>query len=91
MRSHLISRAAENQRFLLAANVADLDQHCPTMAISPRGEVHGELAPGATGVLRVTLDLDRSPTGTSNNAGTSSTCTTPPRRLLLYFLTRNTC
>ncbi len=57
-RSHLISRAAENQRFLLAANVADLDQHCPTMAISPRGEVLGELAPGATGVLRVTLDLD---------------------------------
>jgi predicted amidohydrolase len=34
-RSHLISRAAENQRFLLAANVADVHQHCPSMAISP--------------------------------------------------------
>ncbi|MEV0842202.1 carbon-nitrogen hydrolase family protein [Actinocatenispora sera] len=56
-RSHLISRAAENQRYLLAANLADPDQHCPTMAISPHGEVLGELAVGETGVLPVTLDL----------------------------------
>jgi predicted amidohydrolase len=57
-RSHLISRAAENQRFLFAANVADPAQHCPTMAVSPRGEVLAELPPGDAGVLRVTADLD---------------------------------
>ena len=38
-RSHLISRAAENQRFIVGANTAHVDQHCPTMIISPRGGV----------------------------------------------------
>jgi predicted amidohydrolase len=57
-RSHLISRAAENQRFVFAANLAHPDQHCPTMAVSPRGEVIAELPPGDPGLLRVTADLD---------------------------------
>ena len=57
-RSHLISRAAENQRFVLAANVAGPHQHCPSMIISPRGEVLAELSPGDTAVLRTTIDLD---------------------------------
>ncbi|HEY3502522.1 MAG TPA: carbon-nitrogen hydrolase family protein [Actinocatenispora sp.] len=56
-RSHLISRAAENQRFLASANVAHPDQHCPTMVVSPRGEVLGELPAGRTDLLRHTLDL----------------------------------
>lgn len=57
-RSHLISRAAENQRFVLAANVADPCQHCPTVIISPRGEVLAELTRGETGVLKTTIDFD---------------------------------
>ncbi|WP_230689657.1 carbon-nitrogen hydrolase family protein [Catellatospora paridis] len=57
-RSHLISRAAENQRFLASANIAHPDQHCPSMVVSPRGEVLGELAPRHTGLLRHVLDLD---------------------------------
>jgi len=57
-RSHLISRAAENQRFVLAANVTDDHQHCPTMIISPRGEVVAELNPGDIATLRTTIDLD---------------------------------
>jgi predicted amidohydrolase len=57
-RSHLISRAAENQRFLASANVAHPDQHCPSMMVSPRGEVLGELRPGHPGLLRHTIDLD---------------------------------
>ena len=57
-RSHLISRAAENQRFVFAANLADPAQHCPSMAVSPRGEVLAELPPGTPGVLRVQADLD---------------------------------
>ncbi|MFJ8827850.1 carbon-nitrogen hydrolase family protein [Streptomyces sp. NPDC102467] len=59
-RSHLISRAAENQRFVLAANVADPRQHCPSMVVSPRGEVIAEAAVGRTTVLRTTIDLDES-------------------------------
>jgi predicted amidohydrolase len=38
-RSHLISRAAENQRYVVGANTAHDHQHCPTMIISPRGKV----------------------------------------------------
>ena len=58
-RSHLISRAAENQRFVLAANVADPRQHCPTMIVSPRGQVLAELPPAKPAVLRATIDLDQ--------------------------------
>jgi len=57
-RSHLISRAAENQRFVLAANVTDDHQHCPTMIISPRGEVMAELNSGDIATIRTTIDLD---------------------------------
>jgi predicted amidohydrolase len=56
-RAHLISRAAETQRFVLAANVAGQSQHCPTMIVSPRGQVLAEAPPGATATLRATLDL----------------------------------
>ncbi|TYC06562.1 carbon-nitrogen hydrolase family protein [Micromonospora sp. WP24] len=56
-RSHLISRAAENQRFVFAVNLADPRQHCPSMVVSPRGEVLAELPPGQAGTLRVTVDL----------------------------------
>ncbi|MFE4336361.1 carbon-nitrogen hydrolase family protein [Streptomyces sp. NPDC056831] len=59
-RSHLISRAAENQRFVLAANVADPHQHCPSMVISPRGEVLAEANSGESTVIRTTIDLDES-------------------------------
>lgn len=58
-RSHLISRAAETQRFVLAANVAHPQQHCPSMIISPRGEVLAEAGSGETVALRLELDLER--------------------------------
>jgi predicted amidohydrolase len=57
-RSHLISHAAANQRLVIAANVAASDQHCPSMIISPRGEVLGELPAGKTAVLRAVIDTD---------------------------------
>jgi predicted amidohydrolase len=57
-RSHLISRAAENQRFVLAANVADPHQHCPSMIISPRGDSLAELPANTTGMLRAIIDTD---------------------------------
>jgi predicted amidohydrolase len=56
-RAHLISRAAETQRFVLAANVADGRQHCPTMVVSPRGQVLAEAPYGAAATLELTIDL----------------------------------
>lgn len=38
-RSHLVSRAAETQRYVISANNAADDQKCPTIIISPSGEV----------------------------------------------------
>ena len=55
-RSHLISHAAANQRFIVAANIADPRQHCPSMIVSPRGEVLGEVRRGEPGILRATID-----------------------------------
>jgi predicted amidohydrolase len=59
-RSHLISRAAENQRFVLAANIPHPDQHCPSMVVSPRGEVVAELESGIPGLLRHKIDVAES-------------------------------
>jgi predicted amidohydrolase len=56
-RSHLISRAAETQRFVLAANVAHPAQHCPSMIISPEGEVLAESTSTAAQALHAELDL----------------------------------
>jgi predicted amidohydrolase len=56
-RSHLISRAAENQRFVLSANVAHVQQHCPSMIISPRGDVLAESAPTDVALVRGVLHL----------------------------------
>jgi predicted amidohydrolase len=58
-RAHLISRAAETQRFVLAANVAHDTPHCPTMLVSPRGQVLAEAPAGATAILRHVIDPDR--------------------------------
>lgn len=55
-RSHLISRAAENQRYVLSVNNAGDDQKCPTTALDPTGVVLAE-ATGAR-VQRLVVDLD---------------------------------
>jgi predicted amidohydrolase len=56
-RSHLISRAAETQRFVLSVNNAAPKQICPTMAIGPDGLVLGEIVSAWAENLRVSLDL----------------------------------
>ena len=55
-KSHLISRAAENQRFVLSANSATPQQLGPTLAVNPRGEVIAEAPRGRAECLRLTLD-----------------------------------
>lgn len=56
-RSHLVSRAAENQRFVISANAAHPHQHCPTCIIAPSGQILQELLSPHRAILRYTLDL----------------------------------
>ncbi|PWQ92995.1 carbon-nitrogen hydrolase family protein [Leucothrix arctica] len=56
-RSHLISRAAENQRFVLCANVAGDDQKCPSMIIDPQGYTLWETLSADTKIGTCDLDL----------------------------------
>lgn len=56
-RSHLVSRAAENQRFVLSANDARPGQKCPTAAVGPEGFLLWEAGPEGEQAGRVELDL----------------------------------
>lgn len=56
-RSHLISRAAENQRYVLCANNAHVEQKCPSMIIYPTGEVLWEVLSGEIEIFRGTINL----------------------------------
>jgi len=58
-RSHLISRAAENQRFLLGANNAHPVQSCPSIGIDPMGKVLWEMVSAEAATTRYTLDLSQ--------------------------------
>jgi predicted amidohydrolase len=57
-RSHLVSRAAENQRFICGANAADAEQKCPSIIISPAGKVLCEELSGNASVILANIDLD---------------------------------
>ena len=56
-RSLLVSRAAENQRYVVAVNAAHPRQTCPSAVIDPGGRVLAEVAGEAEARLRVPLDL----------------------------------
>lgn len=56
-RSHLISRAAENQRFVLCANNAHPEQKCPSMIVTPGGKVLWEVLSPTPESARCELDL----------------------------------
>lgn len=55
--SHLVSRAAETQRFVLSANNAAPEQVSPTIAVAPDGRVISEIVSDKPETLRVELDL----------------------------------
>ncbi len=55
-KSHLISRAAEIQRYVLAVNTAHPAQLCPTMLVDPQGSVVQEEASEQTVLLCNTID-----------------------------------
>lgn len=56
-RSHLISRSAENQRFLISSNNAHINQQCPTMLIGPDGEVIEEVVSDKLFCFKRTINL----------------------------------
>lgn len=56
-RSHLISRAAENQRFVLCANNAHVAQKCPSMIVTPTGLVAWEMCSPECKVKHYMVDL----------------------------------
>ena len=56
-RSHLVSRAAENQRFVVSVNTADERQMCPSMVVGPRGDVRVELTGARAETARASLDV----------------------------------
>ena len=58
-KGHLVSRAAETQRFVLSANNAAPKQGSPTIAIDPDGLTLGEIVSAELGTLRVELDLSK--------------------------------
>jgi predicted amidohydrolase len=58
-KSHLVSRAAETQRFVLSVNNAAQKQICPTIAIAPDGQVLGEVVSDKLGVLKIPIDVSQ--------------------------------
>jgi predicted amidohydrolase len=56
--AHLVSRAAETQRFIVGANNAGPDQTCPTIIIAPTGEALSTLPLGSEAAATANLDLE---------------------------------
>lgn len=57
-KSQLVSRATENQRFVISINTAASKQECPTIVIDPKGKILHEVISHETQYFRITLDLD---------------------------------
>ncbi|MFD1736325.1 carbon-nitrogen hydrolase family protein [Bacillus salitolerans] len=55
--AHLISRAAENQRFIISSNIAHEEQGCSSMVVSPSGKVIKQLNSIEETVERIHVDL----------------------------------
>ena len=55
-KSHLISRAAETQRYVVSVNNAGEEQKCPTMIVSPTGRPLGEMVSATAGEVKAVLD-----------------------------------
>ena len=54
-RAHMMSRAAELQRFVIGANNAAADQKCPTLIVAPSGLPVAELPAGREGAATATI------------------------------------
>jgi len=57
-KSQLVSRATENQRFVVSVNTAASHQECPTIVINPKGLILHEVISHETQYFRLKIDLD---------------------------------
>ena len=57
-KSQLISRATENQRFIISVNTAAQKQKCSTVVINPKGKILHEVISEKTNFFHVDIDLD---------------------------------
>ncbi|MDP4086860.1 MAG: carbon-nitrogen hydrolase family protein [Bacillota bacterium] len=55
--SHLVSRAAENQRYIVSSNITDREQGCSSMVISPNGKILRQLSSNSETTERIKIDL----------------------------------
>ncbi len=55
-RSHAVSRAAENQRWLVGVNAAHPAQLCPSLIVRPDGMVLEEIVSEKAGLIRAEID-----------------------------------
>ena len=56
-RAHVISRAAENQRFVVGANNAAIDQGCTSLIVTPSGKVLAEAPVGPASTVAAEINL----------------------------------
>lgn len=56
-RNVLVSRAIENQCFVVSVNTGDSGATLPSMVVNPEGAIIAQTAPGTTEILSVDLDL----------------------------------
>ncbi|RSL28841.1 carbon-nitrogen hydrolase family protein [Salibacterium salarium] len=56
--SHLISRAAENQRYIVSSNITSKEQGCSTMIVSPKGNIVKELVSDIETIERISINLE---------------------------------
>ncbi len=55
--AHLISRAAENQRYVISSNITHVEQGCSSMVVSPKGKVIKMLEVDYESLERIQIDL----------------------------------
>jgi predicted amidohydrolase len=58
-RAHVISRAAENQRFVIGANNAAPDQGCTSLVVAPSGRILAEAAVGSITTITAEIELSQ--------------------------------
>lgn len=58
-RAHVVSRAAETQRFVIGANTAAPDQTCPSLIVAPTGAVLAEAPLDGAATIQAEIDLSQ--------------------------------
>ena len=77
-RGHVVSRAAEMQRFVVGANNAASDQTCTTLVVAPSGHVLAEAPVGKTVTATAQIDLSNVSNWVIDQARTDVVAVTRP-------------